>query len=162
MNSVCAELLQIHLRWMKGDDLNRVYEIEQQTASRPWLPLEFARILNHPHCVGMVAEHEGEIVGFIIYELTRQAFRLWNIAVLPEFQRQGVGSQMLARVACRLDGSCRHGIRLEVQESNLAAQLFFRSLGFRAVSIQRSPSNDQEEDVYVMQYCHRRPRLVAA
>ena len=41
---------------------------------------------------------------------------------------------------------------LEVRETNLAAQLFFRSLGFRAVNVLRNYYDDTPEDAYVMQY----------
>ena len=44
---------------------------------------------------------------------------------------------------------------LEVRETNLAAQLFFRSLSFRAVNVLHDFYDDTTEDAYVMQYRHR-------
>jgi ribosomal-protein-alanine N-acetyltransferase len=44
---------------------------------------------------------------------------------------------------------------LEVRETNLAAQLFFRSAGFRAVSVLRAFYEDSPEDAYLMQYRYR-------
>jgi ribosomal-protein-alanine N-acetyltransferase len=41
---------------------------------------------------------------------------------------------------------------LEVRESNIDAQLFFRSLGFRAISVLRGFYDDSAEDAYLMQY----------
>ena len=43
-------------------------------------------------------------------------------------------------------------IMLEVRETNLAAQIFFRSAGFQAVSVLRSFYEDTPEDAYPMQY----------
>ncbi len=40
-------------------------------------------------------------------------------------------------------------------ETNLAAQLFFRKAGFRAVSVLRSYYDDTPEDAYLMQYRYR-------
>ncbi|MDO4584009.1 MAG: GNAT family N-acetyltransferase [Planctomycetia bacterium] len=154
MKCPTAELLRVHLRWMTEKDLDAVYALEQSASEKPWSAAELVRILSHPHCAGMVVEYDSQVIGFIIYELQEFAFRIWNMAVLPEFRRQGVGSQMIARLACRLASHSRKQIRIAVRESNLPAQLFFRALGFQAVSIQRA-ANEKGEDTYLMQYRHR-------
>ena len=41
---------------------------------------------------------------------------------------------------------------LEVRETNLAAQLFFRQRGFKAISVLRDFYDDTTEDAYLMQY----------
>ena len=46
----------------------------------------------------------------------------------------------------------RQEIVLEVRETNLAAQLFYQSQGFRAVRVLRNHYADSAEDAYVMQY----------
>ena len=45
-------------------------------------------------------------------------------------------------------------ITLEVRETNLPAQLFFKSAGFRAVTVLRAYYEDSPEDAYLMQYRH--------
>ena len=44
---------------------------------------------------------------------------------------------------------------LEVRETNLAAQLFFRDMDFRAVSVLHDFYEDTVEDAYLMEYCHQ-------
>ena len=44
---------------------------------------------------------------------------------------------------------------LEVRETNLDAQLFFRAQGFRAVNVLRDFYEDTTEDAYLMQYRYR-------
>ena len=46
-------------------------------------------------------------------------------------------------------------IVLEVRETNLPAQLFFRSLNFRATSVLKDFYQDTTEDAYLMQYTWR-------
>jgi [ribosomal protein S18]-alanine N-acetyltransferase len=46
----------------------------------------------------------------------------------------------------------RDRILLEVRERNLPAQLFFRSLGYRAISVLKDFYEDSTEDAYLMQY----------
>ena len=46
-------------------------------------------------------------------------------------------------------------IVVEVRETNLAVQLFFRDAGFRAVSVLRNHYEETPEDAYVMEYQYR-------
>lgn len=153
MSNSNTELLRVQLRWMNEKDLDFVYELEQKCSSTPWGAMEFANVLMHSNSVGLVVEYQSRIIGYVIYETFEGRLEISNVAVLPEFRRKGVGSQMIARLACRLTRFSRNEIRLTVRESNLAAQLFFRSLGFKAVSIRRADA-EIPEDVYVMQYRH--------
>ena len=73
----------------------------------------------------------------------------------PEFRRMGIGSQMIRKLIGKLSSQRRSRIMLEVRETNLAAQLFFRENGFRAVSVLREYYEDTPEDAYVMQYRYR-------
>ncbi len=62
---------------------------------------------------------------------------------------------MLAKLTAKLSLHRRTRILLEVRETNLAAQLFFRHQGFRAVSVLRDFYDDTTEDAYLMQYRYR-------
>lgn len=78
-----------------------------------------------------------------------------NFAVSKLCQRLGVGSQMIAKLVAKLSAQRRSRIVLEVRETNVDAQLFFRENGFRAVSILHSFYDDTPEDAYLMQYRYR-------
>jgi ribosomal-protein-alanine N-acetyltransferase len=110
----------------------------------------------------MVAEYDERVVGFMIYELHKNRIHVLNFAVEPSFRRKGVGSQMLAKLVGKLSTQRRNRIMLEVRETNLDAQLFFRSNGFRAVSVLHSYYDDTPEDAYVMQYRYRVEKSEAA
>jgi ribosomal-protein-alanine N-acetyltransferase len=62
---------------------------------------------------------------------------------------------MIAKLIAKLSSQRRSRIVLEVRETNLAAQLFFRENGFRAVSVLRAYYEDTPEDAYMMQYRYR-------
>jgi ribosomal-protein-alanine N-acetyltransferase len=100
----------------------------------------------------MVAEHEDRVVGFMIYELNKTRIQVLNFASAPDFQRRGVGTQMVGKLIGKLSAQRRTRITLEVRETNLPAQLFFREAGFRAVSVLRDYYEDTPEDAYLMQY----------
>ena len=70
----------------------------------------------------------------------------------PSCRRHGVGAQMVAKLISKLSSHRRTRITLEVRETNLYAQLFFRAQGFRAVRVLRSYYDDSGEDAFLMQY----------
>jgi ribosomal-protein-alanine N-acetyltransferase len=65
---------------------------------------------------------------------------------------------MLAKLLAKLSSDRRSRLVLEVRETNLPAQLFFRANGFRAVAVMRAFYHDTPEDAYVMQYRYRVPK----
>ena len=62
---------------------------------------------------------------------------------------------MIEKLVSKLTNQRRSRITLEVRETNLQAQLFFRQLGFRAISVLRQYYEDTPEDAYIMQYRYR-------
>jgi ribosomal-protein-alanine N-acetyltransferase len=100
----------------------------------------------------MVAEMADSVVAFMIYELHRTRLHVLNFAVLRSHRRLGIGTQMLRRLIAKLAPERRSRIVLEVRETNLPAQLFFRAAGFRAVTVLRDFYRDSDEDAYLMQF----------
>jgi len=144
--------LRVHIRWMIRRDMAEVLAIEQHSFDHPWCEEDFLRCLRQRNCIGMVAEQGERIAGFMIYELHKSKLYLLNFAVHPEFRRQGVGRQMVAKLVSKLSQHRRTRIVLEVRETNLAAQLFYRELSFRAVQVLQNHYDDSGEDAYLMQY----------
>ncbi|MEC9091398.1 MAG: ribosomal protein S18-alanine N-acetyltransferase [Planctomycetota bacterium] len=133
-------------------DMPEVLQIESSSFEFPWLEDDFIRCLRQRNCIGMVAEYDERVVGFMIYELHKNQLRVLNFAVRPDIRRGGIGRQMIDKLIGKLTPQRRNRIMLEVRETNLSAQLFFRKAGFRAVSVLRDYYDDTTEDAYVMQY----------
>jgi ribosomal-protein-alanine N-acetyltransferase len=149
--------LQVHIRWMIRRDMTEVLEIERTSFEYAWTEEDFLHCLRQRNCIGMVAEHNEQVVGFMIYELHKAKLHLLNFAVASEFHRHGVGSQMVAKLKSKLSRERRSRLELQVRETNLSAQVFFRSQDFRATAVLRDFYEDSSEDAYLMQYCHPAP-----
>lgn len=147
--------LRVHIRWMIRRDMGEVLNIENQSFEFPWSEDDFIRCLRQRNCIGMVAEHDECVVGFMIYELHRSRLHILNFGVASEYRRRGVGQQMVEKLIGKLSNQRRRRILLEVRETNLDAQLFFRDLGFRAISVLRDHYDDTVEDAYLMEYRYR-------
>lgn len=145
----------IRVRWMTHRDMAEVLAIEHESFEFPWFDEDFRRCLRQNNCIGMVAEYDGQVVGYMVYELHKTRIHLLNFAVREDCRRQGVGSQMASKLISKLRPQRRRRIVLEVRETNLPAQLFFRANGFRAVTVLRNYFCDTTEDAYLMQFRYR-------
>ena len=142
----------VDIRWMIRRDLAEVLAIEEAGFEFPWSEEDFIRCLRQRNCIGMVAEADDQIVGFMVYELHKNRLQVVNFSVHPSFHRRGIGSQLIEKLIGKLSSQRRNRIMLEVRETNVPAQLFFRELGFRATAVLREFYDDSTEDAYLMQY----------
>lgn len=142
----------IHIRWMIRRDMPEVLDIESASFEFSWSEDDFIRCLRQRNCIGMVAEYDERVVGFMIYELHKDQLHLLNFAVRPDVRRRGIGEQMIQKLVGKLSQQRRNRIELEIRETNYAAQMFFKNLDFRAISVLKDYYEDTVEDAYVMQY----------
>jgi [ribosomal protein S18]-alanine N-acetyltransferase len=152
MSKMASIKQTVHIRWMIRRDLPSVMGIESASFEFPWTEDEFVRCLRQRDCIGMVAEYAEQVVGFMIYEMQRTRIHVLSFAVHPDYRRQSVGSAMVQKLVSKLAYQRRNRIILEVRETNLAAQLFFKSLGFRATGVLRNFYEDSTEDAFLMQF----------
>jgi [ribosomal protein S18]-alanine N-acetyltransferase len=146
------EQVRVHIRWMIRRDMPEVLQTEQASFEYAWTEEDFLRCLRQRNCIGMVAEQGERVVGFMIYELHKTKLHILNFAVHPACRRAGVGAQMVAKLISKLSSHRRTRITLEVRETNLTAQLFFRAREFRAQRVLRAYYEDSGEDAFLMQY----------
>lgn len=146
---------RIEIRWMIRRDMPEVLAIEAEGFEFPWLEEDFICCVRRPSVIPMVGEHDGRVVGFMVYELARSRIDLLNLAVAGDCRRRGVGRQMVEKLCGKLSQQRRTAIVLEVRETNLPAQQFFRAMGFRAEAVLRAHYEDTPEDAYRM--CYRLP-----
>ena len=151
-NRTEKEQAHVHIRWMIRRDMPEVLQTEADSFEFAWTEEDFLRCLRQRNCIGMVAEQNEKVIGFMIYELHKVKLHILNFAVHPQFRRLGVGAQMVGKLVGKLSSHRRTRITLEVRETNLPAQLFFRSLGFKAVRVLRGFYADSGEDAFLMQY----------
>lgn len=143
---------RVYVRWMIRRDVPAVLRIEEASFDYPWCEEDFLRCLRQRNCIGMVAEFNEAVLGFMIYELHEAKLYILNFAVHPHHRRQGIGGQMVEKLVSRLSSHRRTRVTLEVRETKIDAQLFFKACGFRATGVCRGFYEDSGEDAYLMEY----------
>jgi [ribosomal protein S18]-alanine N-acetyltransferase len=144
------------VRWMIRRDMYAVLEIERQAFEFPWREEDFIRALRQRNVIGAVVEDSKTetVRGFMIYELHKNRLHILNIAVAAEHRGRGYGRHMVEKLIGKLSHERRNRIMTEVRETNLDAQMFFKAMRFRAISVLRDFYDDTTEDAYLMQYRH--------
>lgn len=148
------QMAQSYVRWMIRRDLDFVMAIEKEAFGQyAWSQGEFLIALRQRNCIGMVAERNEEVVGYMVYELHKHRIELLNFAVRGRSQRLGVGTAMVDKLKSKLVYQRRKSIVLELRERNLDGQLFFRKAGFRCTGILYGWYADYEDSTaYQMEY----------
>ncbi len=154
-------ILPVQIRWIIRRDMPDVLAIESAAFDCPWTEEDFICCLRQRNCIGMLAIAHDKPVGFVIYELLKTEIHVLNFAVNPSLTGLGIGTQIVNMLKNKLRIGGRHttkvignrdSITLEVRESNLPAQLFFRAMGFAATDVLRGYYEETEEDAYQMEY----------
>jgi ribosomal protein S18 acetylase RimI-like enzyme len=173
------------VREMDLFDLPQVLTVENQTSAPRWTWQTFLRTFQELGGVGRVIEIGDRIAAFMVYRATREPVEIdvsrlrkllgtffpwtaiaWtggplridllNLAVAPNWQRQGLGRRLLSE----LDELLHHpddAVHALVPETNLGMQLFLRHEGYRATRVLRDYYGG--EDAYLME---RHPEVPAA
>lgn len=88
----------VEIRWLVRKELPDVMEIEKLCFEFPWSEADVVDFLRERDGIGMVAEVDGEVVGFMLYRLRPRNIHLESFAVHPKHRRNGIGYAMIDRL----------------------------------------------------------------
>jgi ribosomal-protein-alanine N-acetyltransferase len=136
--------------------ITEILEIEKTLFSTPWTRGMFEQEIaarpgpDGPGTYSVVATVDGRVAGYAVAWFIDEGVHLMNIAVRREFQRRGVGRQLLGDLIESASTGGKRFIVLEVRASNTAAQAFYRAFLFEDVGVRRRYYADNGEDAVLM------------
>lgn len=139
------------IRDMTMDDIEEVAGWEQKIFSDFWTAKSFEESLTHEHAWLIVAQEEdGAISGYASIYHAMDEGELENIAVIPNYRRQGIADALLAHIADGLKAMGVHYLYLEVRESNVPAQKLYEKHGFVFSGLRKNFYEHPREHAWVM------------
>ncbi len=145
------------VRWLTRQDLGRLVGIETERGdttielqAHQWRRSDFLRALEAHHAIGLVADIQDRVAGFMIYRPRRFVFEVLKLKVIADSRRRGIGTQLVTAFLAQHTRTAREWASMIVPERNLPAQLFLKNNGFRATAIVRDDPRGDEGNAYLM------------
>ena len=148
---MCAgdAMKDLAIRWLIKRDMPEVLEIAHSGYSPLLSEDDFLEQLRKSNCIGVVAELNHDVLGFMVYCLEKSRLVVINFAVHPAHRRKKIGTAMVECLVDKLSQQRRTEIEVSLPDSCAAAQMLFSSCKFRQVAIVRSGNTEPE---YLMEY----------
>jgi ribosomal-protein-alanine N-acetyltransferase len=138
----------VEIRRLTYSDLPQVMAIERRSFPSPWSLAMFLSELSRPQSVCLAAATDTQLAGYLVSVRLDREWHLANIAVAPEWRRQGIGSR-LVRAMFEVVGNDKP-FTLEVRPSNTSAIALYEGLGFRSAGRRPRYYPDNNEDAVIM------------
>ena len=139
-------MIDILIENMKLQHLDGVVNIENICFANPWSRADLERQLNLDTSHFAVATVDEKVVGYMGLQLFSGEGYVTNVAVLPEYRRQGIAKMLIEK---QLQNEMSF-ITLEVRESNLPAIKLYESCGFENVGIRPKFYSNPTENAIIM------------
>ena len=136
---------------MQMSDLEAVCAAERRIYPFPWTRGNFVDSLNAGHR-GWLGFEDGVMMGYAVVMEVIDEVHLLNISVLPERQRDGVGTELMEHLFADARQRAMKSMFLEVRPSNASGLALYRRFGFAAVGERRDyyPAENGRENAIVM------------
>jgi [ribosomal protein S18]-alanine N-acetyltransferase len=141
------------IEWLSGPaDLDGVQEVDRASFSSPWTREMYEQELQNSGVAFIAVVRAGTtpVAGYCSYRLVAGELQINNVAVRPEFRRQGLGRALVAFVLGHANGAGARMAILEVRRSNEAARRLYAEMGFVQVGERRRYYTAPEEDALVL------------
>ena len=138
------------IRPMTADDVPAVAVLDERCFSVPWSAASLASELENELSDWLVAERDGEILGYVGAQTVLDESDLMNLAVDPAARRQGVARELLQSLMARLYDRGAKSLTLDARVGNVPALSLYASLGFAVVGRRKNYYEKPQEDAFVM------------
>ena len=125
--------MQVTLREIVASDtalVEAIAAVERESFSLPWSVREIVSICNRVDFCGIVAEMNGEIVGYLLGLTLFEDAEVLRIAVLEKFRGQKIGGAILDCFFELVQAKGAQRVFLEVRVSNEPAIRLYESRAF--------------------------------
>jgi len=149
-------MIKATVRWSLNSDMDCMLKIEKNSFAHPWDRQDFLNCLRKKDHNGIVVEHKKTklVVGYLMFQMVDDEFRIVNMAVDPKYRLQGYGRLLVEYLQKRLNSEgafSKKRVKFVCSDLNLDCHLFSKSTGFRAVKVVHNhfgPNHDGYEFMF--------------
>ena len=135
---------------MKKEHVSQIAHLEAQCFSDPWSEKSIASELENPLSLWLVAEENGQVLGYVGSQTVLDESDMMNVAVDPRFRRQGIARALIETLIAELSKMGSRCLRLEVRVSNENARALYARMGFQQLGLRKSYYHNPKEDALIL------------
>lgn len=136
---------------MTSEHLDQVADIERLCFSDPWSRRMLSEHLENECAATLVAQGaDGTVLGYAGLLVVLDEGYITNVAVRPEYRRQGIASELLEVFRRFCEGNHMAFLTLEVRASNTAARALYQKHGYAEVGCRKNYYEHPKEDAIIM------------
>ena len=135
---------------LKDNHVSQVAQLEKLCFSDPWSENSVASELKNPLSLWLVAEVDGAVAGYVGSQTVMDETDMMNIAVHPDYRRQGIAIALIEALIDGLKQKGSHCLTLEVRASNENARSLYEKQGFCEVGIRKNYYRNPKEDAIIL------------
>ena len=135
---------------MKECHVAQIAELEKLCFNDPWSYNSIASELDNKLSLWLVAEVDDRVVGYVGSQTVLGETDMMNIAIHPDFRRQGIATFLISGLIDALSKQGSHSLMLEVRISNIAAISVYTRLGFAEVGRRKNYYRNPKEDALIL------------
>lgn len=140
----------IEIAKMTREHPAEIARLEEICFSDPWSEKSIASELKNGLSLWLVALDGEAVVGYVGSQSVLGETDMMNLAVSPDYRRQGVAERLVEELICRLKTQGNHCLTLEVRSSNLPARKLYEKMGFVQVGLRKNYYRNPKEDALIM------------
>jgi len=141
--------MNVTIQTMQLEDIDQVFQLEKSLFIDSWTKNSFTReVENTDISFPLVMKCGDEIIGYAVIWIYAQELHIANFAIAPQYQRKGLGRQLLEYV---MNMSNNYNLAfLEVRENNRAAIELYHKAGFKTLYIRKNYYRDGESAIVMV------------
>lgn len=140
----------ITIKSLSKEHIPQLTEIEEYCFADPWSSNAFEYELTNPLSVWLVAMDGELVVGYIGSQTVLDESDIMNVAIRPEYRRNGIGHSLIMELISFLKEKGVCSLSLEVRKSNEPAIRLYTKLGFTQVGLRPNYYRHPKEDAIIM------------
>ena len=135
---------------MNSQHVAQVAQLEKLCFSDPWSEKSVASELENPLSLWLVALDGDTVAGYVGSQSVMGESDMMNIAVHPDYRRQGLAEELVNALVTALAENGNHSLTLEVRASNAPAIALYEKTGFSQVGRRKNYYRNPKEDALIL------------
>ena len=135
---------------MHSSHVAQIAALEKLCFSDPWSEKSVASELDNKLAFWLVATEGDTVAGYIGSQTVMDETDMMNVAVHPDFRRQGIAEALVNALVEQLKTMGSHCLTLEVRASNAPAIALYEKLGFAQIGRRKNYYRNPREDALIL------------